>query len=310
MAARYLAMGKEPSFGQEATDYRFVDVASEDLKTTHDWIMPELAGARWKRHAIKGTVKVGGSVDAYAQFDTLGDFLLAALGAVSTAQPDPANAPSVFKHEFTPAEALPSYTLIVASEITGRKFLGCVCSSLELSVAPGELLGLSLEVVGQREEATTPGEPSWSNEPYVSFSDLAECQVGGEPVALEALTLTISNGLADDAFELGSRYLPDVPVQGLEITGSFDLRFRDRTHLDRFLAGEETSLYLRFEGPEIEGGLRYALELHMPRIIYKAAGANISARERLVERVEFEAIYDPAAGYVLKAVLQNREAGY
>ena len=308
--ARYLAIGKEPSFGQEATSYRYIDLASEDLKTEHEWILPELAGYRWKRLAMKGTMRVGGSVDAYAQFDSLGLFLLGALGSVSTSQPDAVGAPSVYRHEFTPAEGLPSYTLRVASEVTGRQFLGCVCSSLELSVAPGELLGVSVEWVGQREEAFSPEEPAWDESPYISFADLASAEVGGSPVNLEALTLTIENDLADDAFELGSAYLPEIPVQALSITGSFDLKFKDRTHLDRFLSGEETSLYLRFEGPEIEGGLRYSFELDLPRIIYKTAGANVSARDRLVESVEFEALFDPVGGRIMKAVLQNKEAGY
>ena len=111
--ARYLAIGKEPSFGQEATTYRFIDMASEDISTEHEWILPELAGHRWKRHAAKGTVKVGGSVDCYGQYGSLGSFLLAALGSVATSQPDTANAPSVYKHEFVPSEALPSYTILV-----------------------------------------------------------------------------------------------------------------------------------------------------------------------------------------------------
>ena len=309
--SRYLALGREPSFGQEAASYFYVDLASEDLKTTHDWIMPELAGTRWKRHAIHGTMKVGGSVDCYAQFGSLGAFLLAALGSVSTTQPDPGNAPGVFKHEFRPAEALPSYTLLVASEVTGRKFLGCVCSSLELSVAAGELLGLSFEVVGQREEAFTPeGAVELDKTPFISSADLATCHIGGVEARLEALVLTVSNRLADDVFELGSRYLAEVPAQALEITGSFDLRFASREHLDRFLSGEETSLYLRFTGPELEGGLRYELEVELPRIVYKAAGANISARERLVERVEFEALHDEEAGYAIRFVLQNQEGAY
>jgi len=307
---RYLAMGKEASFGQEATSLRYLDLASEDLKTEHEWMMPELAAFRWKRYALKGTLRVSGSISTYAQFASLGDFLLAALGSISTGQPDPANAPSVFKHEFTPGEGLPSYTIMVASEVTGRKFLGCVCSSLELSLAVGELLGVSFEVVGQREEAFTPAEVELDSSPFISFTDLVSCEVGGEAVGLEALELTISNDLVEDAFEIGSRYLPEVPVQGLEVAGSFDLKFKDRKHLDRFLDGQETSLHIRFEGPEIEGGYKYALELDMPRIIYKSAGANVSTRERLVERVEFEAIYDPTAGYVIKAILQNREGSY
>ncbi|RLI09365.1 hypothetical protein DRO32_00765 [Candidatus Bathyarchaeota archaeon] len=308
--ARYLALGKEPSFGQEATSLKYVDIASEDLRTDQEWIIPELAGSRWKKHAVMGPARVRGSVSTYAQFSSVGDFLLAALGHVSTSQPDPDAAPTVFRHEFRPADSLPSYTLMVASEVTGRKFLGCLCSRLELTLSAGELLGLTFELVGRKEEAFTPSEPEFDGTPYISSSDLVLCEIGGSSASLEALALTISNDLADDAFELGSRYLPEIPVKGLEVSGSFDLKFKDRAHLDRFLAGGETSLRLRFEGPEIAGGLGYAFELEMPRIIYRAAGANISARDRLVEKVEFEALYDEGAGYVIKAVLQNEEVGY
>ena len=58
--ARYAWVGLESSFGQPATSGRFMDIASEDLHTVHEWILPETAGRREKRMAILGQMHVEG----------------------------------------------------------------------------------------------------------------------------------------------------------------------------------------------------------------------------------------------------------
>jgi len=308
---RYVALGKESSFGTEASPTRYIDLARESFGTRHDWIIPELASARWPKYALKGPIRVEGSLDMYVRPDNIGEVLLAALGSVNTSQPDATNAPSVYLHEFTPADSLPSYTIHVVSEVTGRKFLGCVVRRLELTVAAGaELLGASLDVVGKEEQALTPGTPSFSTLPFFSFADLVEFLVGGSAVSIKALSVRIENDLVDDFYRLGDRKLPEIPVRGLTVEGSFDVKFEDRTHLDRFLNAEETSIKATFRGPEIEAGYYNELIIDLPRVVYTTAGANIDRREVMVEGVEFRALYDETAGYIVKISLQNAVSGY
>ena len=152
---RYVALGKESSFGAEASPTRYIDLARESFGTRHDWIIPELASARWPKYALKGPIRVEGSLDMYVRADNIGEILLAVLGCVSSGQPDPDNAPNVYEHTFGPAETLPSYTIHVASEVTGRKFLGCVARRLELTCAVGELLGASVDFLGREEQPLT-----------------------------------------------------------------------------------------------------------------------------------------------------------
>ena len=307
---RYVALGKESSFGTEASPTRYIDLARETFTTRHDWIIPELASARWPRYALKGPIRVEGSLDMYVRADNVGELLMAVLGSCLTSQPDPDNAPSVYEHHFTPADSLPSYTIHVASEVTGRKFLGCVARRLELTCAVGELLGASVDFLGREEQPLTPGTPSWGEAPFFTFADLLEFSVGGSAVSVRAFTLRIENDLVDDWYLLGDRRLAEVPVRGINVEGSFDLKFSDRTHLDRFLNAEETYVLIKFQGPEIEGGKPYWLEILLPRVVYTAAGANIDRRELLVEGVEFRALYHEAADRIIDILLRNKVTGY
>ena len=129
-------------------------------------------------------------------------------------------------------------------------------------------------------------------------------------MSVRALSVRIENDLVDDFYRLGDRTLPEIPVRGFNVEGSFDVQFKDRTHLDRFLNAEETSIKATFRGPEIEGGYCNELVIDLPRVVYTAAGANIDRREVMVEGVEFKALYDETAGYIVKATLQNAVSGY
>ncbi len=307
---RYVALGKETSFGSEAPPSRYIDLARESFATRHDWIIPELASARWPKYALKGPIRVEGSLDMYVRPDNIGELLLAIMGSVATSQPDATNAPNTYKHEFTPADSLPSYTVKVASEVTGRTFVGCVARRLELTVAAGELLGASVDFLGREESMFTPGTPTFSDLPFLSFADLVEFLVGGSAASIRALSVRIENDLVDDWYTLGDRRLAEIPVRGFSVEGSFDVKFDDRTHLDRFLNAEETSIKATFRGPEIEAGYYNELTIDLPRVVYTAAGANIDRREVMVEGVEFRALYDKSAGYIVKVTLQNTVSEY
>lgn len=306
---RYVAIGKEVSFGSEASPTRFIDLARESISQRHDWIIPELAGVRWPKYALKGPIRVEGSLDMYVRADNIGEILLGVLGNVETSQPDPDNAPNVYLHKFTPADSLPSFTIHVASEVTGRKFLGCLIRRLELTCAAGELLGASVDFVGREEQASTPGTPMWGEAPFFTFADgWCECPFGNR-ISIRAFTVRIENDLVDDWYLLGDRRLAEIPVRGINIEGSFDVQFSDRTHLDRFLNAEETSLAFKFEGAEIEGGLKWNLSIDLPRVVYTAAGAHIDRRELLVEGVEFRAVKKWDEEYT-RVYLRNKVSGY
>ena len=311
MVVRYVGLGKESSFGTEVSPVRFIDLARETLTQRHDWIVPELAAYRDARYALKGPIRVEGSLDMYVRADNIGEILMGLMGDVVTEQPDPENAPSVYNHTFKMADSLPSYTVRVASEVTARKFLGCVVRRVEFTCAPGEILGASVDFVGREEQPDTPGTPSWGEAPFFTFADCrVECPFD-TPVNVRAFTLRIENDLVDDWYVLGDRRLAEIPVRGFTVEGSFDAMFTDRTHLDRFLNAEEFSLRIKFEGPEIEGGLRYLLMLEVPRCLPTAAGANVDRRELLVEGVEFRGVRDVGfAEGIVKISLQNKVSGY
>jgi len=307
---RYVALGKESSFGSEASPTRYIDLARESISQRHDWIVPELASARWPKYALKGPIRVEGSLDMYVRADNIGEILMGVMGADNVKQPDPDNAPNVYEHSFTVAESLPSYTIYVASEITGRKFLGCVVRRVEFTCAPGELLGASVDFLGREEQSFTPGTPSWGEAPFFTFAD-CEALANDTPFKIKALSVRIENDLVDDLYLLGDRKLAEIPVRTFNIEGRFDAVFSDRTWLDRFLNAEFVKLEFKFRGAEIEAGWVYEITFTIPRAILTTAGAHIDRRDLLVEGVEFRAVEEPSTSEKIGLVfLRNKESSY
>jgi len=306
--ARYAWVGLESSFGQPAASGKFMDIASEDLRTVHDWILPETAGRREKRVAIPGQLHVEGGIDVYvAPEGGIGEILKALLGSVSTETPS--GATNARLHTFLPADSIPSLTIDVCmDDVATRRFLGCVLGSVEFSIAPGEVLAASLDITGKKEESGTAQNPTFTELPPFAEHQ-AVVTLGGSSVKPRALSLTISNEL-EPLEVIGDRYYAGIPVKGLTVEGSMDLIFENTNQLDKFLNGTETSMAVEFIGGEIESGFNYKLKFELPRVIYKTHEAGVDRRELLVESIDFEALYDATAGYLIRVQLQNTESGY
>ena len=197
---------------------------------------------------------------------------------------------------------------VCMDDIVTRRFLGCVLGSVEFSVAPGEVLAASLDITGKKEESGTAQTPVFTGLPPFAEHQ-ASVTLGGIAVKPRALSLSISNEL-EPLEVVGDRYYASIPVKGLTVEGSMDLLFENTSQLDRFLNGAETSLTVEFTGAEIESGFSYMLKFELPRIIYKTHEAGIDRRELLVESIDFEALYDATAGYLIRVQLQNTESGY
>ena len=123
---RYLGLGKESSFAQAATISRYVDPITFSLTPEKEPIIQRTVASRSPVMFYSGKLVVTGEVEVPLYPDVLGDFLLMLLGKVSTSQPDPTNAPSVYQHEFTPIEkdeTPPTYTLEAGMDSIARKIL-------------------------------------------------------------------------------------------------------------------------------------------------------------------------------------------
>jgi hypothetical protein len=122
-------------------------------------------------------------------------------------------------------------------------------------------------------------------------------------VELQELSIELKNNV-ERVHDLAGA-LRALELQGLEVSGSFSVRFRNTTHLDNFLNREETSLMVTMTGPVAGGTYNYSLEIELPRIVYDAWSAEISEGDLIAQDVDFQAL-KPASGDIVVVRLVNK----
>jgi len=309
--SRYLGLGKEQAFGEAASPTRFIDPLRIDVSAEKPPILRRSIASRFPLDKASGNVVVTGEVEFQVEPITIGDFLLMLFGKVSTSQPDPSNAPSVYQHVFTPCEigeTPATYTLEIGADHAARRIVSTILESMKLEFAPGEYVSATASIVGQKEEQSSLSTPSF---PQTGFwhSGNASVTLSGVQAELQALSIEINNNPSTDHHVIGSRYLPRHELGELEVSGSMDVRFMDRSQLDSFLNDDEASMTIKLTGGEIEGGYNYELVIELPRIVYSAWSGEVSGSEPIVQSIDFTAL-KPADGYPIKVTLTNNVAEY
>lgn len=308
---RYIGFGKQSAIDSPVAPSKFIDAIRFDVSSEKPVLRRRSVSGREVNGYAAGKVSVKGEVEFYLNPKGVGEALYMTLGALSTSQPDPTNAPSVYEHIFTPlkmGEEPPAYTVELGSDSVARKVVGAIGGALSIEVAPGEYASATLSILGVREETASPAAPSFPAAKDWTSHD-ASIMIGGTQAELQALTLEINNNPSEEHHVIGSRYLTRHELGELEITGSMDVRFLDAQHLTRFLNDEETSLTITFSGEEIEGGYGYEFRIDLPRIVYDAWSAEVSRSEMIVQSIDFVAV-KPVDGDVVSVMLRNDEEGY
>ncbi len=309
--SRYVGFGKQSAIDTPSAPTSFLDAVRFDVSLEKPVIRRRTIAGRWVSDYAPGKAVARGEVEFYLNPKSLGAPLLMTLGNISTGQPDPTNAPNVYEHTFTPLEVggqPPSYTVELGADGIARRIVGAIGESMAIEVAPGEYATATLTILGVKEEQAAPSTPSFPQLRDWTSHD-AQVQVGGTPAELQALSLEINNNPSAEHHVIGSRYLTRHELGELEVSGSMDIRFLDRSHLDRFLQDQETSLTITFTGPEIEAGYSYQLVISLPRIVYDSWSAEVSSSEMVVQSIEFVAV-KPQGDDVVRILLRNDEEGY
>jgi len=134
----------------------------------------------------------------------------------------------------------------------------------------------------------------------------------------EALRVTVENAIAEDAFVLGSRFLPAIHLSGINVSGDMDLAFQSWDEYQLFLGGTEpatelspVALNLRFLGESTGSSTadydKYLVEIDIPSVYYDTSEANFDRRERIVQSLGWTAIYDAVLAYLIKIIVVNKQ---
>jgi len=315
----------------------YIDIVSESVSSDQGNLDVVTAGDRSMRFRVPGPYAIGGSIDLIVNPENMTKFLYWALGSVSHY----AGASVAFKHEYTPAQALESFTMEIAPAVPAtegavdyqsRLISGCVIPSFTLEAVARELLTATIDVIGRREgqQAASSTDPPFSDlRPFV-FHEGVLSYDSSDICHAEAFRMTFDNDIPDDVYFLGSRFRggkmddgcgvgcdPVFFVQGLKVSGDMDIAFTDWTWWHWFWgSGTATgpsnqqnpiSLNLVFTGLATGDATypNYAMEIYLPEVYLDTSEASIDTRDRIVQSLPYTAIYNASAGYVARIRVVN-----
>jgi hypothetical protein len=324
----HLGLAQETSAGVEQDPpIAFGEIASESIALESALLKPRrIGGIRGTRRVLPGPISGGGAFtfDATPE-DLMGWVLKGILGAPVTT----ILAPGIYQHVFTPQSGfeLPSFTVQVNAEAGTWNWLGSRFSSLEMSIAPDDLISTVVNLFAVTQKEATPAVPSFSGfDPWTAYDVYVDLN-GVQNDAIENLSLTIDNGMEIVKTLNNQRYARRISSTTFASSGSFNLEFNEMDLLRRFWGNasatepqnciEANDLELSIvkscpEGEIVPGsGVYQTLIITYPRIYYSSVTTNLeSADSRIMQAVAFESAYSDSDGYELKITLINSESGY
>lgn len=329
MGKRYISVEREGGYGvYRGNNLQYIDIVSESVAPDQGMIDIETAGEREWRYRVPGAYSIGGDIDLVVNADNITRFLWWCLGSkVSTD-----DGSDHYKHIFESAQEFDSFSMNIAPAVQDtapgglagyamRRVVGCAVTSIAFEAVAREALTATVSVIGQQDSLVADAQsPSFSTvRPFIFYEGAVSVQ-GSQIANVEAFRVTIDNEVADDAFVLGSRFLPALRIQGITITGSMDLAFENWDMYRYFYNGTSTGsspgtstlnsieLDLTFTGQSLGGAGDYAnykLQLNLPQCYLDTTAANFDRRDRIVQSVDFTATYDDVDGYTLQATVVN-----
>jgi hypothetical protein len=304
--SRYLGIGKQTGFGTGVAPTKFVAATSVSLTPIEEKDYPHTIADRAPLF-VQPAQKYS-EIEAEMMLWPEGgieNILHAFFQNVTTTTLDATN--GVYQHAFAPAGFNPTitYYTLEAGYDPGLQALrapNCVIDSLEFSFASDSPPTLSVAAVGDFPSTVSRVAPSFPAMRPFGVPD-ASVLISGSPAELQELSIELKNNI-ERVHDLAGA-LRAIELQGLEVSGSFSVRFRNMTHLNNFLNRTETALKVTITGPVAGGTYNYSLEIELPRIVYDSWSAEVSEAELLVQDVDFRAL-KPATGDAVIVRLVNR----
>lgn len=314
---RYLGVAEETTFGTKITtdsSFTYFDFAECGLDS------PSEVALKYEGACNRAIVKT-----AQAQYIPQGDISTVLDGVVAPwflkwclgtyfRQEQINGGDEVYRHTIRPADTLPSFTARIGKDTHQRTIDGCKILSLTLDVPKGDFATLSLTIAGQNETKDTIQSLSDIEIIRLGYFTWSQCtiSVDGSTAYAESLNLEINNNISpEDGMRLGSLYPQFLEAGYRGITAGVQISHVDETHLTNFWGGASSptavdsyAVVITLTGEEINGD-NYEFIFTLPAMFYQQLATPVSKRDRIVEDVKLEALYDETSGYDVSLTITN-----
>ena len=271
-----------------------------------------------KKH-VAGPYAVAGDFPIKVEPENIGLILLGTFGVA--AAPQQQGETTAYQHDFTPIAEdsdLDSFTIGYGlKNLNEQRFAGCKIKKLTLRCEAGDILLGTISIVGKTESLETIQIPTFSTLVPFKWSQVTFTRSSPSTIKPVAFDFNYENIFDEGDYRLtNSRFIETLELLSRKITGLIDLKFANTDDLKKFYgSGSATSpqdelasvdLNCKFEGPVADDPYKYTLELDIPKVVYDLANVDVNLRDRLIQGIEWTAVYDAVSGYVAKASLINK----
>lgn len=298
-----------------AVGARFIPILPATEITPAPTILPnaKLFGDKLRRAHAKGPRSVGGTLELEPGTDKLGELLLSLFGKVVTDQPDVGNAPSVFRHIFTPSTGPlnPTHTAFFDRSTHQKKYAGITCSQMTINTPVDNRVAVSADVIGIKEEDGVVLSPSDAgNLNDLNFFEVDAKLAGVSNIDVRGSSVVLANSLSEKRGLSLSRDPSDLLAGMLLASGTVSLYFVDDVERDKFVESDPTKLRLLIVGEVLEDVQKATLDIELDGVRYNA-GPIGDQDGQLVHDFSFEADKD-SGGTDLQArvTLINKVSSY
>lgn len=311
---RYIGIGKETTFGIAVAATRYVE-AVDTFQPDPGVVILDPVAQRARKDKVFTKFRARGNIGAWEvkPEDIIGEALYGVLGAVSSAQQ---GGTSAYKHTFTPADTIKSWTLRKGVELNELVNPGCLFNQLTFQTRHPEILKAILEVfgVGAAPSKVALDTPTFSTlQPFVYHQCTITLAGSDKSSLVYDASVVINNSIPIDRGGHSSKYIPKIRVGDRVVNGKLSTYFDETDQYDAFIAGTEFALNLKWVGALIESTYYYTLELDLPKCVYRSRGAPEikPIKEPLVVDAPFDALYKTDSyNAEMKAYLTNKITSY
>jgi hypothetical protein len=281
-----LAFGVESAFGTAATSYTNLPFNSHSLNLSKERVAGnEIQPDRMPRVDRHGNRSVAGDITVDLR-DTAYDDLIesAMLSTFST---------GVIKVGTTPKFlTLEDYAADIDQ---ARLFTGCAVSTMNVSMAPNQMVTASFGMVGKDMTVSATEKTvaaAGVAEPFDAYSgDLKVADVDGIGAAsalsiITSVDFTVTNSFAP-TFVVGDDSAPALEFGRAEIEGTITAYFEDAALVNRFLNETESAIEVSVADPSAN-----TMTFLFPRVKFNAADIPVDGPTSRVVTLPFVALYD------------------
>lgn len=297
----------DESFGSFGSNAHVLDVSGEDITGDHQYIYPEVSSDRVKRPKITGPKKFSGPIDTPIFPREATSLIYYALGGISTATTTPVTALNT--HTITKAKTIPFFRAAIGRDINEHRYTGGIINSMTLDYAPDAVLSASFDTIFRKEIAVgslaTPTFPDFNSAERAFAGADAGVEFDDSVVTfVESLSVTVENNVADDAYSLGSAYLPAGIIAGFDISGSMDLRYDSGDNYADWLAG--TDVKIEVIANYGTGAAQRRFKIELPDVAYDVNRLPTDNLQRYVQTLDFTPQRDSNGDPIIVTVINSR----